>query len=67
MSIAKVYLVSGLFSLVLSSSSCGQKGPLYLDETPEAKAKPAKIEVQERRKKREGLEQQNESQPGTTY
>ncbi|MGH8499993.1 MAG: hypothetical protein ACRERV_14480 [Methylococcales bacterium] len=67
MSTAKVYLVIGLLSLVLSSLGCGQKGPLYQDKTPEVTAKPAKIEDEERRKKREGWEQRNESQPGIAY
>ncbi|MGH8557909.1 MAG: lipoprotein [Methylococcales bacterium] len=71
MSKANVYVVTGLLSLLLSYTGCGQKGPLYQDKSPEAEAKSAKIEGKERRKerrkKREGLEQPNESQPGITY
>ncbi len=63
----KSYLVAVLILFTLTSAGCGQKGPLYVDNTPDATAERATPEDEKRRKQLESLEPRNDSRPGITY
>lgn len=56
-----------LIGLILVSGGCGQKGPLYIDDTQDGTAERAQPKDEKRLKELEELEQQNESQPVITY
>ncbi|MGH8548109.1 MAG: LPS translocon maturation chaperone LptM [Methylococcales bacterium] len=63
----KVPLAACLVTLILAFAGCGQKGPLYLDDSPDETVENVKPEDEERQKKLKDLERRNDSQPGITY
>lgn len=63
----KHFLQVSLLILTIGTVGCGQKGPLYLDETEDGKEKHVEPEDEKRLEELKELEQQNESQPVITY
>ena len=53
--------------LVVIFTGCGQKGPLFLDNTPDTPQPPGTPEETESQKDLKELEHQNQDQPDLTY
>lgn len=60
-------LQTSLLILTIGAVGCGQKGPLYLDETQDGTEKRVEPKDEKRLEELKELEQQNESQPVITY
>jgi predicted small lipoprotein YifL len=63
----KNHLIAGLIFLIVASAGCGQKGPLYLEDTAGAPKERAEAEDEERQKDLEGQRQSNERKPEIAY
>ncbi len=63
----EILLAFYLVSLLPAATGCGQKGPLYLDNTADETVERVTPEEEARQNELKDLERRNDSQPDITY